>query len=154
MTNPKIKALVDSFTADLSGLIHEAAMASVQQALANFGMGGTKTKANAGKKRGRPVGSKNAPKPSSGGVATAAPKATKKKAGKRASKKSAGPAADPALSDKVASFVASKEGTGLGEIAKSVKAKKPAVQIAIRSLLDAGRIKKTGERKGTLYFGK
>jgi hypothetical protein len=149
MTNPKIKALVDSFTADLSGLIHEAAMASVQQALANFGMGGTKTKAKAGKKRGRPVGSKNAPKAAATSSGSAAPKATKKKA---ASKKSA--AGDAGLADKVASFVASKEGTGLGAIAFGVRAKKPAVQVALRALLDAGRIKKTGERKGTQYFGK
>lgn len=149
--DPKIKALVDSFTQDLSALIHEAALASVQQALANVGLGTAPAKRGAkkaGKKRGRPVGSKNAPKASSG---SAAPKATKKKA---ASKKSGGGGADPALADKVAAFVASKEGTGLGAIAFGVKAKKPAVQVALRSLLDAGRIKKTGERKGTLYFGK
>jgi hypothetical protein len=154
--DPKIKALVESFTQDLSALIHEAALASVQQALANVGLATAPAKRGAkkaGKKRGRPVGSKSAPKAATASSGSAAPKATKKKA---ASKKSAagGGGGDAALADRVAAFVASKQGTGLGAIAFGVKAKKPAVQVALRALLDAGRIRKTGERKGTQYFGK
>jgi hypothetical protein len=147
--DPKIKALVDSFTQDLSALIHEAALASVQQALANVGLGSAPAKRGAkkaGKKRGRPAGSKNKPKAGSG---AAAPKATKKKA---ASKKP-GPV-DAGLADKVAAFVASKDGVGLGEIAAGVKAKKPAVQETLRALREAGRVRMTGERRGTRYFGK
>ena len=143
----KIKAKVEQFAQELTGLIHESAMAAVQQAIA--GVMGAPVKRGPG----RPAGSgakKTATK--------AAPKAAKKagkKAGKRAGKKGGkSAAANPALGKAVVDTLTAKPGLSISEIASAVGVSKVDVQPTVVALLGEKKIKKTGQRRGTKYFAK
>jgi hypothetical protein len=141
----KIKAKVEEFAQELSGLIHEAAMAAVQQAIA--GVMGAPVKRGPGRPAGS--GAKNAGK----SVGKKAGKKAAKKMGKRASKKSGG-GANPALGKTVIDTLNAKPGLSISEIASAVGVSKVDVQPTVVALLGEKKIKKTGERRGTKYFAK
>jgi hypothetical protein len=143
----KIKAKVEQFAQELTGLIHESAMAAVQQAIAGVmgapvkrgpgrpaGSGAKKTAAKAGKKAGKKAA---------------------KKAGKRAAKKGGkSAAANPALGKAVIDTLSAKPGLSISEIASAVGVSKVDVQPTVVALLGEKKIRKTGERRGTKYFAK
>lgn len=147
----KIKAKVEQFAQELTGLIHESAMAAVQQAIA--GVMGAPVKRGPGRPAGsgaKKTGQNSGPK-----AAKKAGKKAAKKAGKRAAKKSGkSAAANPALGKAVVDTLTAKPGLSISEIASAVGVSKVDVQPTVVALLGEKKIKKTGERRGTKYFAK
>lgn len=144
----KIKAKVEEFTREMSGLVHEAAaaaMTAMQQAIAGL-MG-----APVRRGPGRPAGSVSKKTGKKAGKRAA------KKMGKRASKKGGargGGASNPALGKSVVDALTSKPGLSISEIASAVGVAKVSVQPTVVALLAEKKIKKTGERRGTKYFAR
>lgn len=125
----QIQERVEAFVADLSGLIHEAALTAVQEAIAGAGVAGASTRKRTTKKR-------------------SSKKRTSKKRGRRA----AAPTA--ASLDKIHAWVKANKGSSVGAIASGVGLAGPATKKAVAALLEAGRLRKTGQRRGTKYFAK
>lgn len=133
----EIQARVESFVADLSELIHEAALTAVQEAVANAGLGGSatrSTKKRASKKR------------------SSKKRASKKRSTKKRGRRAAAPS--DAQLDKIHAWVKSNKGSSVGAIAEGVGMAGPATKKAVAALLEANRLRKTGQRRGTKYFAK
>ncbi|QDU83286.1 hypothetical protein Pla163_03840 [Planctomycetes bacterium Pla163] len=141
----QIQERVESFVADLTDLIHAAAVAAVQEAITGAGLGGTPartTKKRASKKR---ASKKRSTK-----------KRTAKKAGKKTGKKRGRPAAAPngPAMDKILTFVKANPGSAVGAIVAGTRVPSAAAKKAVAHMLDAGSLRKTGQRRGTKYFAK
>lgn len=130
----QIQQRVEDFASDLSDLIHQAALASVREALDNAGLG-------AGTSR---TGSSSAP-------------ASKKKTSKKRSTKKRGrraKAPSEASLSKIVTYVNSNPGIPVGDIAKGTGMQSEAAKKAVATLLEEGSLRKTGQRRGTKYFVK
>jgi predicted HTH transcriptional regulator len=77
-------------------------------------------------------------------------KVAKKAASKKRGRRGAKPA--PATLRKVEDYLSKNAGEGVSEIAKGAKMQAPAVKKAVAHLLEAGKLKKEGEKRGTKYF--
>ncbi|MBN8609635.1 MAG: DNA-binding protein [Deltaproteobacteria bacterium] len=129
---PEIERRIASFVADLDGLVRSAALEAVQAALSG--------KAPAAKAPAA-VATK-APKP----VAAKAPVARKSKGGKRDPKDLA------KLVDTVEAHIAKNSGHGVETIAKYLNVSTKDLALPIIKLLDAKKITRKGQRRGTRYF--
>jgi len=130
----EIQARVESFVAELSDLIHQAAVASVQEAIAGAGLGAATTRKRASKKR------------------STKKRASKKRSSKKRGRRAAAPS-DASL-DAIHAFVKANKGVSVGAIAEGVGMPSPATKKAVAALLEAKRLRKTGQRRGTKYFAK
>ncbi len=69
------------------------------------------------------------------------------------SKRGSGRATDSAgLAAKIAAQVRSSPGQSVGEIVKGVGAKPAVVKKTIKAMLDAGELRKAGQKRGTRYY--
>jgi ribosomal protein S25 len=143
----QIQERVESFVADLTDLIHAAAVAAVQEAIAGAGFGAPSARATRTTK-------KRASKKRSS-TKSAAKKATKK-AGKKTGKERGRPAAAPngPAMDKILTFVKANPGSAVGAIVAGTRVPSAAAKKAVAHMLDAGSLRKTGQRRGTKYFAK
>ena len=130
----EIRARVEAFVADLSGLVDEAALTAVQEAIAGAGIAGTTTRKRSSKKR------------------STKKRASKKRSTKKRGRRAAAPSA--AALDKVHGWVKANKGCSVGAIAEGVGMAGPATKKAVAALLEAKRLRKTGQRRGTKYFAK
>ena len=132
-----LRSTVDAFVAELTTLINQAALETVQEALRG-------TAAPAKRGPGRPR------KTASGG------KTTRKKA-KRAAKKS-GKRVRRSIedikrtADKVLAYVKANPDKGVAEISKDTKVSPKDLKKPIIMLLDGKRIRTKGQKRGTTYF--
>ncbi len=133
---PEIERRIASFVADLDGLVRTAALEAVQAAL-----GGKAPVAKAP----AAVAPKAAPAVKSASTKASAPKA-QRKGGKR----------DPQdlakLVDAVAAHIAKNSGQGVETIAKYLGVSTKELALPIIKLLDAKKITRKGQRRGTRYF--
>jgi len=121
----KIRELVDAFVGDLTVLIREAALESVQEALAGGAVA---------PRRGRK-------------------KAAKKAAGK--AKRIRRTAADvEELGNAILAYVGKHPAQRLGDIAKALGVETKDARRPAFALLDEGKLKTTGQKGGTRYFAK
>jgi len=130
----EIRALVDSFVAELTQHIRTAAVESVQAAL----LGGA-----------APARAKSA-----------GPKSTGKKAGKRAPKKTGkggrrrrrSPEEIEAAKADIVSYVRANPGTAMGDLSSALGEDQAVIRLQLNQLLEEGALRKEGERRGTRYF--
>lgn len=145
----QIQAHVDDFVADLTELIHEAALAAVGDVLADAGLGSATPSGRTTKKKRttkRRSTKKRAAKRSS------KKRASKKRSTKKRGRRGSGPS--EATLGKVTKFVKANPGLSVSEIAKGASSQLPATKKAVAQLLEDGVLRKEGERRGTKYFAK
>ena len=123
MAKNDIRTLVDSFVADLEQHIRAAALEAVQDALAN----------------GQPAPKK----------ATRKGRSSKKKAGRRSRRS---PAQIEAAKTKIVSYVRSNPGAAMGDLSSALNQDSATLRPQVNELLEAGTLRKEGEKRGTKYF--
>jgi hypothetical protein len=122
----EIKARIETFVQELDLLIRKSTLEALKSVLATNGT----AFASPTRRRGRPAGS---------GASKGA------RRGRR-------PAANvEAASDKILSHVQSNDGQSVSEIAAATGTPLPVAKKALSSLLNAGAVKKTGQKRGTRY---
>ena len=129
----QIQDRVQSFVNELTGLIRQAGLEAVQDAL-----GGV-----APKRRGRPRKAKKAP---------ARRKAVKRKAKKTGKRAKRSGAQVEAIAARVLAHVKKKPGQSVTEIAKTLRRTPKDLQLPIRKLIADKKLRTTGQRRGTKYF--
>jgi hypothetical protein len=128
-----IRSHIDQFLVSISGLVRQAAVEAVREALGTGGeMAAAPTRRGPGK-----------PRKSAG--ASAAPAAT----GKRGRRSSAD--VDRAAAD-VLAYVKANQGQRLEEIGRGLGADTAGLKRPIQSLLAAGALRTEGQKRGTKYF--
>ena len=136
-TNDDIRARIDSFLAELSGLVKKAAIESVHAALGEGaprrrGPGRPKGSGRRGPGRPRKVGSR-------------------KRAGKRIRRS---PADLAKIQANVLAAVRSKAGQRLEEIGRAMKTDTAVLKRPVAMLLATKKLRTTGAKRGTKYFVK
>src|SRR5215203_5545013 len=126
-----IRSRIDVFIQEISGLIKVAAIQSVREAL-----GGDAEPARRGP--GRPAGT--APK-----SATPARRG-RARGGKRSSEEVG------AMAERIVATVRGNPGQGLESIGKEIGVPTKELKLPVIKLLSDGKLKKTGEKRGTKYF--
>jgi len=129
----QIQDRIQSFVNELTGLIRQAGLEAVQEAL-----GGP-----APKRRGRPRKAKKAP------ARRKTVKRKAKKTGKRA--KRSGAQVD-AVATRVLAHVKKKPGQSVTEIAKALRRTPKDLQLPIQRLIADKKLRTTGQRRGTKYI--
>ena len=130
----QIQDRVQSFVNELTGLIRQAGLEAVQEA-----MGG----AAAPKRRVRPRKTKKAP---------ARRKAVKRKAKKTGKRAKRSGAQVEAIAARVLAHVKKKPGQSVTEIAKTLRRTPKDLQLPIQKLIAGKKLRTTGQRRGTKYF--
>ena len=134
LTEKQVQDRVQSFVNELTGLIRQAGLEAVQEA-----MGG----AAAPKRRGRPRKTKKAP---------ARRKAVKRKAKKTGKRTKRSGAQVEAIAARVLAHVKKKPGQSVTEIAKTLRRTPKDLQLPIQKLIAGKKLRTTGQRRGTKYF--
>ena len=141
-----LRSAIDSFVAELTDLINEAALETVQEAL-----GGAAAPVRRGP--GRPRKAKSARK-----------KATKKRATKKAGKKAKRAPKNSVkrvrrsledinrTAEKVLAYIKANPGKGAAEISAKTKVSHKDLKKPIIMLLDAKKIRTKGQKRGTTYW--
>lgn len=141
---PEIERRIASFVADLDGLVRAAALEAVHAAL-----GGTAAIA----KTARAAAAKKAPKVATTTAPPAKPASTKAAAPKVRGK---GAKRDPkdleTLVDAVRTHISQHSGEGVEAISKHMGVSTKELALPIIKLLDAKKITRKGQRRGTRYF--
>ena len=123
----RIRACVDSFVEQLSALVRQAALQSVQEALVAAG-------APAPARRGRPRKK-----------ATAPARRASKKRGRRSS------AAVSKTTDAALTFVKANPNCSVGEIGAGLGLTTKDLRLPLMKLLADGKLRTTGQKRGTRY---
>ena len=121
----QISARVDSFVAELSHLVRQAALEAVNQTL-----GGNGSTPGRGRRQ----------------VARVPRVAARGRGGKRS------PKALASLTGKLGSAIAARPGLRIEEIGKRMGARTKDLALPIRKLLASGAIRRTGQKRATKYF--
>ena len=129
-----IRAHVEAFVAELSVLVHQAALETVQDALAGAA---PPRQAAASKKPGRPR-------------KTAKPAARKKGKGGRRVRRSSGDLQQ--MSDSLLAHVRRNPGQGIEQISREIGIASADLKHPVTLLLEAKSLRKEGQRRGTKYF--
>ncbi len=132
-----VEARVQAFVQEVSALVRAAALEAVAGAL------GGQTVSSA--RRGRPPGSKNKSAPAAG--VAAAPKAGKKRA-KRTTEQV------DAMAERILEHVKKNPGSSVEGMSKFFKVKSKELTLPINKLMDAKKMKTTGQKRGTKYHAK
>ncbi len=130
-----LRARIDSFTSEISALVRASALEAVHQAL-----GGTLATAPAKRGPGRPAKS---------GVPS--PIAVPKRRG-RPSKRT--PEDVAKMGEAVVAYVAKNPGQSVEQIGKALGQKTKELALPIIRMIEAKKLRTTGERRGTRYFVK
>ncbi len=132
----EIRNRIQELAIELSGLIRQSAMASVEAALG--GNGSAPARNGPGRRRGpgRPKGS------------------GRKKSGARRGPGRPPNAATAELAPKVLAQVKAKDGQGVSDIAKALRMNVERVKPAMAKLLAGKLVKKTGQKRGTKYYAR
>lgn len=129
-----IRSLVDSFVEELTQHIRTAAVEAVQTALLDGGPPARATpQGHAGKKAAKKA------------TAAAKPKGR----GRRARRT---PAEINAAKTEILSLVRSNPGTAMGDLSRALGEDPTVIRAQITELLEAGQLRKEGERRGTKYY--
>jgi hypothetical protein len=154
----EIRSRIEAFTADISGLVREAALEAVRNALGTGpALAPSKPAAPArvaARRKPAVSAKKAAPAPKKRGP-KAAP--AKKAAGKKpvAPKRPLGakrpPAELAALVEKLASYIKSNPGQGVEAIGKALNTATSELTLPIKKLLAAKRIRSEGQKRATRY---
>lgn len=135
----ELRSRVDAFVADLSEIIHQAALDSVREVLEDA--------APARRGPGRPRKTAGAPR-----------KATTRKAAKKASKRGGRVRRSSEdleqLSGAFLAYVKSNPGQRLEEIGAGMGIATKELKRPVQLLLEAGSIRTEGQRRGTKYFAR
>lgn len=124
----EIRTRIEALAAELSGLVRQEAMASIEAALGGNGA------ATRRRGPGRPKGS------------------GRKKTGRGPGRPAKPPsAATEALTPKVLAHIKSNDGAGVTDIAKALRKSSDAIKPAVAKLLAEKKLRKTGRRRGTKY---
>ncbi len=128
-----IRNRIEALAAELTGLVRQEAIASIQAALG--GNGTARGRRGPGRRRrpGRPKGS------------------ARRKAGARRGPGRPPNAATEALVPKVLAQVKAKDGQGVSDIAKALRVNVDRVKPVMVKLLAARQVKKSGQKRGTKY---
>jgi hypothetical protein len=127
----KLQAIIDQFVADITAIVHQAAVESVESAL-----GGSPSVAP---KRG-------------GGRKKAARKTTTRKAAAKAGKRTRiTSAGKERLAGQIAAYVKANDGCGMGDLTKATGHPATRIRPIVKDLMAAGTIKSTGQKRGTKY---
>ncbi len=129
-TDARIRASVDAFVEQLSTLIRASALESVQEAL-----GGSLPQA--ARKPGRPKGS------------TSRKAATRRTPSGRSGRRSAGDV--EATQAQVLAFVKANDKCSVADVAASMGVSTKELQLPMRKLVEEGKLKTSGQRRGTRY---
>jgi len=127
--NSEIRACIDSFAEELSGLVHRAALESVMEAI-----GGATAPAKRGP--GRPRKAAPAKKKA----------ASRKKRGRRSSDD-----VNAVVSD-ITAFVRSNPGCSVGEIGAALGMTTKEMRLPLQKLGAERRVKTKGQKRGTRYY--
>ena len=139
-TNPRIRAQIDQFAANLEGLIREEAIKAVTDALggkapATNGLGKSHTL------RGHALVAKVAAmKPERAGARAKGEKRSQEEIGKSA--------------DRAFSFIEKNPGSSMEQISRELGSSTYEMALPMRRLLEEKRVSKKGEKRGTKYFPK
>jgi hypothetical protein len=128
-----LRARIDTFTAEITALVRASALEAVHEAL-----GGTLTIAPAKRGPGRPAKS---------GVPS--PIAHPKRRG-RPSKRT--PEDVAKMGESVVAYVAKNPGQSVEKIGKALGLKTKELALPIIRMIEAKKLRTTGERRGTRYF--
>jgi hypothetical protein len=124
-----LRSKIDSFLEDLSTLVKQTALDSVQEALGN---GSVPARRGPGRPKMK--------------VKLGRPAKTSMKGGKRSSEDVA------AMADKIASFVRSNPGSRLEAIAAGLGTNSKELKLPVIKLLASKKLSKKGQKRGTSYF--
>jgi len=134
-----IQNRIESFLAELSGLVRRSAMEAVQIALS--GDGAAPRRRGPGRPRGS--GRRGPGRPRKAGRPA--------RAGKRAKRSSE---AVEAMATRVLAQIRSKQGQRLEEIGRAMKMPTKGLKLPIQKLLGSKKVKTKGAKRGTRYFTK
>ncbi len=133
-TQKQIQDRVQSFVNELTGLIRQAGLEAVQEALGGVA---------APKRRGRPRKTKKA---------LARRKPVKRKAKKTGKHTKRSGAQLEAVATRVLAHVKKKPGQNATEISKALRRTPKDIQHPLRKLIAGKKLRTTGQRRGTKYF--
>jgi hypothetical protein len=136
--NSRIRALIESFIDELTGLIREAALESVRHALGEDEVP-TPPPARARGRRARPPPMKVAPKVPVKVAPTKTPKRD--------------PEVIAALTEKLGAFITAHPGLRIEEIGKALAVKGKDLALPARKLIEAKAITTKGQKRATTYYG-
>jgi hypothetical protein len=140
----KIRDLVDAFVGDLDRLIREAVWETAQQSL---GIGASPARATPAR-----VGAGRAAK-RAGRVSKAAGRPPKAAGGGRRKKgQKRNPADIARLTDRLLAAIVAKPGQRMEHLGKQIGASTAELLIPVARLVDAKKIRRTGEKRATQYF--
>lgn len=135
---PDLSSLVESFTSDLSKLIHRATLEELHSKLQDLLGGGGSSMPSAKRAPGRPRKAKTAT------ATAAAPQ--KKKGGKRT-------AADLGeMSDALLAHVKANPGARAEQIAAALGTDVGTMRLPMQKLIAEKKVRTEGQRRGTMYF--
>jgi hypothetical protein len=134
MKNPAIdaqlRARIDAFVTDLSAAVRASALEAVREVLGSPG----------------PAPAKRGPGRPPKAVASPAPAKRRGKRGKRT------PEDVAKMGEVVVAYVAKNPGQSVEQIKKALGVEKKDLQLPIIRMIDAKKLRTTGERRGTKYF--
>lgn len=138
--NDSIQALVADFTAQLTAIVRRSVL---EQVLENL-QGHLGAAPSTGARRGRPKGSKNAPKASAGGAPAAArlPKSSGRRTNESMEQSSA------ALLD----YVTKNPGQRGEQIAKALRTDVGTMRLPMKKLIADKKVRTQGQRRGMTYY--
>jgi hypothetical protein len=147
----QIQDRIQSFVAELSGLVRQSALEAVQAALG----GGVAAPARRGPGRPRKnaaAGPIAAAAPAGAdGSKSAAPAGNRGRKGKRAKRSSADVDATAAA---LLTYVAANEGQSIEQIGKGMGVATKGLKLPVIKLMEAKKLNTKGQRRGTKYFAK
>ncbi len=130
-TDAALRARIESFTADLANIVRAAALEAVTSAL-----GAPSAPAKRGP--GRPAK-----------ATSAAPSAKPARKGKRAKRT---PEDVAKMGEAVVAYVAKNPGVSVEQIGKALSVKTKDLALPIIRMVEAKKLKTTGQKRGTRYF--
>jgi hypothetical protein len=136
----QIQQRIQSFVAELSTLVRQAAVEAVRSALTGQGAAAPAAPAKRGPGRPRKASAAAAP-----AAKAAAPKA---KRGKRST------ADVDATAGKLVEYIAKNPGQSIEQIGKGMNIHTKHLKLPAKKLLEDKKLKTTGQRRGTKYFVK
>jgi hypothetical protein len=131
----EIRGRIDSFAGELSSLIKKAALDAVGEAL------GGDTLSIARRGPGRPRKDQSGPAARAGGPLPRKARTRDRRSGKQID----------VLQDRFVDYVRNNPGKGMEQIAAAIKSTTNQLRFPVMKLLEARKIKTTGQRRGTKY---
>ncbi len=152
----EIRDRIESFLTEISQLVKASALEAVREVLGDGGPAPARTAvaARSTKKRGKQTAARKTSSKKGSSKKGSSKKRASKGTGRPGRPRNQSDAATAKLSEKVTSFVAANPGARVEEMAKAFNVSSADLKQPVTDLLEAKKLRKTGQKRGTKYYAK